>query len=143
MPLLLDDGPFRVDTVLWLQLCMVHSQSVVVLFVLAFVNRVSLWSPGCLGTHCNPPASASRVLWFHSAHPFLLLVSQMLQKVLHCLGSWPLLCGYRASCFPRFVHAEMSRWLPFSQAGILCPGILGCICKDLLRDGWLRGAHHY
>jgi hypothetical protein len=45
---------------------------------LVFGDSVSLWSPGWLGTHCNPPASASRVLGFHSAHPFLLLVSQML-----------------------------------------------------------------
>lgn len=29
-------------------------------------DRVSLWSPGCLGTHCNPPASASRVLGLYS-----------------------------------------------------------------------------
>lgn len=70
-------------------------------------DRVSLWSPGCLGTLCNPPASSSRVPWFHSAHPFLQLVSQRLQIGLHCLGSWPLLCGYRASCFPCFVW----KWL--------------------------------
>lgn len=70
-------------------------------------GRVSLWSPGCLGTLCNPPASSSRVPWFHSAHPFLQLVSQRLQIGLHCLGSWPLLCGYRSSCFPCFVW----KWL--------------------------------
>lgn len=30
---------------------------------------------------------------------------------------------------------EMSSLLPFSLAGVLCPGIFPGICKDLLRDG--------
>jgi hypothetical protein len=61
------------------------------IFVFVFGDRVSLYSPGCPGTHfvdqaglelLDPPASASRVLGLKSCATTARLILQLLQKEL-------------------------------------------------------------
>lgn len=83
------------------------------------------------------PASASGALGFHFAYIFLLLASQNLQKVVHSVGGWPF-CPLVTGPAVFLLCVEMSHLPRFSLAGILCPGFLGRVCEDLLRNGWLR-----
>jgi hypothetical protein len=80
------------------------------LFVCLFRDRVSLWRPGCPGTHSvdqaglelrNPPASASRVLGLK-----VCITMPGPQVFLIGWGNSP------ASCLPDFFFNKISPWSP-------------------------------